>query len=134
MAIKVKEEKKHGKLYEIFTTEYKWETYLLGVLSAIAIAAASLMLTKVLVINENAFLVGKFPNVLIGLLLGFGIIGALLFLFPIFKPALPELKKLSLPNRRTFLGNTLRVFIFIIILSLLFLLYEAFISGIIGKI
>jgi len=48
MAIKEKKEKQLPSFREIMSTEYRWETYLLGAVSAVALALALLMLTGVL--------------------------------------------------------------------------------------
>ena len=50
MAIKVKNtnEIKPSKIKEIMSTEYKWETYLLGFLSLVAIALGLLIFSNIL--------------------------------------------------------------------------------------
>ena len=125
---------KSSKLREIFSTEYKWETYLIGFLSIVALALSLLMLTKVLTIKEDTPIIGSIPLLFEILLLVLSVAGLLLFAIPFFRPALPEVKKLSFPTFRVFIANTTRVFIFLIVIVLLFLLYEAFITAFLGKV
>jgi preprotein translocase subunit SecE len=135
MAVKEKTDMtKGGKLREILSTEYKWETYLIGILSFVAIALALLMLTDVLTVKSDTPIIGSNPRLFEWLILGLGVIGLILFAIPFFRPAVPEIKKLSFPTWRVFLANTVRVFIFLLVVILLFLLYEAFISAFLGKI
>ena len=135
MAIKEKsKELKQSKLQEILSTEYKWETYLLGVLAVVAIALGLLIFTDVLTVNESTPIIGNYPKLFAWIITIVGAIGLILFAVPLFKPAVPELKKLSWPTWRVFVANTTRVFIFLIVMSLLFMLYESFISGILAKI
>ena len=133
MAIKEKkQELQKSKVVEILTTEYKWETYLLGFLSIVAIALGLLIFANVLTVNETTPLIGNFPKLFAWIITIVGAIGLILFAIPLFKPAVPELKKLSWPTWRVFVANSTRVFIFIILMAGVFLLYEAFISAFLG--
>ena len=133
MAIKEKsKELQKSKVVEILTTEYKWETYLLGFLSVVAITLGLLIFSNVLTVSETTPLIGNYPKLFAWIITIVGAIGLILFAIPLFKPAVPELKKLSWPTWRVFVANSTRVFIFIIILASVFLLYEAFISAFLG--
>lgn len=134
MAIKVKNsnEIKPSKIKEILTTEYKWETYLLGVLSLVAIALGLLIFSDVLTVNEGTPVIGNFPELFAWIITIVGAVGFILFAIPLFKPAFPELKKLSFPTFKVFVANATRVFIFIIVIALMFMLYEAFIGALLG--
>lgn len=133
MAIKEKsKELQKSKVVEILTTEYKWETYLLGFLSTVAIALGLLIFADVLTVSETTPLIGNYPNLFAWIITIVGAIGLILFAIPLFKPAVPELKKLTWPTWRVFVANATRVFIFIIVLAGVFLLYEAFISAFLG--
>ena len=134
MAIKEKNnEVKQSKLMEIISKEYKWETYLLGFLSIVAIALGLLIFADVLTVNADTPVIGNIPNLFAWIITIVGVIGLILFAIPIFKPAVPELKKLSWPTWRVFVANTTRVFIFLIVMSLMFLLFESFISAGLSK-
>ena len=133
MAIKEKsKEVQKSKVVEILTTEYKWETYLLGFLSVVAIALGLLIFANVLTVSETTPLIGNYPKLFAWIITIVGSIGLVLFAIPLFKPAVPELKKLTWPTWRVFVANSTRVFIFIIVLAGVFLLYEAFISAFLG--
>jgi preprotein translocase subunit SecE len=134
MAIKEKnKEVKQSKLIEILSKEYKWETYALGFLSIVAIALGLLIFSDVLTVNSDTPIIGGFPTLFAWIIIGVGVIGLVLFAIPVFRPAFPELKKLSWPTWRVFVANTTRVFIFLIFMSLMFLLYESFISAGLSK-
>lgn len=133
MAIKEKkQELQKSKVVEILTTEYKWETYLLGFLSTVAIALGLLIFANVLTVNETTPLIGNYPKLFAWIITIVGAIGLILFAIPLFKPAVPELKKLTWPTWRVFVANATRVFIFILVVAGVFLLYEAFISALLG--
>ena len=133
MAIKEKnKEVQKSKIVEILFTEYKWETYLLGFLSTVAIALGLLIFANVLTVSETTPLIGNYPKFFAWIITIVGSIGLVLFAIPLFKPAVPELKKLTWPTWRVFVANSTRVFIFIIVLAGVFLLYEAFISAFLG--
>lgn len=125
---------KASKLKEILSTEYRWETYLIGVLSIFALALSLLMLTGVLTVKESTPIIGSNPLVFEILLLVLSVAGLILFAIPFFRPAVPEISKLSFPTWRVFIANTTRVFIFLLVVVLLFLLYEAFITAFLGKV
>lgn len=134
MAVKEKNVEKTSRIRTILSTEYKWETYLIGVLSAVALAIGLLMATGVLTIKESVPIIGAVPKLFQWLIIGLAILGLVLFAISFFRPALPEISKLEFPTWRVFVANTTRVFIFIIILTLLFLLYEAFITALLGRV
>jgi preprotein translocase subunit SecE len=125
---------KTSKLREVLSTEYKWETYLIGFLSIFSLTLSLLMLTNVLTIKESTPIIGNNPLIFEILLLVLSIAGLVLFAIPFFRPAIPELSKLSFPTWRVFVANTTRVFIFLFVVVLLFLLYEAFITAFLGKV
>ena len=134
MAIKVKNtnEIKPSKIKEILTTEYKWETYLLGALSIIAIALGLLIFTDVLTVNSDTPVIGNYPTLFAWIITIVGVVGFILFAIPLFKPAAPEFKKLTFPTFGKFVADATRVFIFIIVIALVFLLYESFIGALLG--
>ena len=134
MAIKEKNsnEIKPSKIMEILTTEYKWETYLLGVLSIIAIALGLLIFSNVLTVNESTPVIGGNGTLFAWIITIVGAVGFILFAIPLFKPAVPELKKLSFPTFRVFVANATRVFIFIIVIAAVILLFDSFIGALLG--
>jgi len=134
MAIKEKKEKQLPSFREIMSTEYRWETYLLGVLGVFALAIGLLMKTDVLTVKEDTPIIGANPAIFEWIIIGLAVVALILFAIPFFRPAVPEFKKLTFPTWRLFLANSVRVFIFLIIMTLLFLLYEAFITAFLGRV
>ena len=134
MAIKVKDsnEIKKSKIAEILTTEYKWETYLLGFLSLVAIAIGLLIFYQILTVNPNTPLIGSSPKLFAWVITVVGAVGLILFAIPLFRPAAPEFSKLSFPKFQAFAADATRVFIFVIVIALVFLLYEQFIGALLG--
>lgn len=134
MAFKVKnvKEVKKSKVKEILTTEYKWETYLLGFLSLVALAIGLLIFSNILTVNEDTAIIGRYPKLFAWIITVVGSIGFILFAIPLFRPAIPELKKLSFPTGRVFVANATRVFIFIFVIAGFFILFEAFFLALFG--
>ena len=134
MAIKEKNsnEIKPSKIMEILTTEYKWETYLLGVLSIIAIALGLLIFSNVLTVNESTPVIGGNGTLFAWIITIVGAVGFILFAIPLFKPAVPELKKLTFPTFRVFVANATRVFIFIIVIAAIIMLFDSFIGALLS--
>ncbi len=117
---------------KVLKEEYKWETYLLGVISCFAIGVGALFLSNAIEFKygwlyEYQTLIGWFFEIV-------GIFGFLLFIIPIFKPTKSEIKMLTLPTKNSFITNVIRVFTFIIILALILVLFESVLSAILGKI
>jgi preprotein translocase subunit SecE len=135
MAVKEKKQDlfQSSRLAKIMATEYKWETYLLGVLSVFALALGLLMVTGTLTIKEDTPIIGAKPIIFEIMILALGVIGLILFAIPFFRPAFPEIKKLTFPTGRLFVANAVRVFIFLLVMVSIFLLYEYFISALLRR-
>ncbi len=129
-------EKFEGKsrIMEYLKTEHKWENYLFLVVSIITLLLGVLMLTDALIVKENFPLIGKYPDVFAWILVVVAGIGTIYALYPFFKPAIPEFKKITWLTWPKFLGNATRVLLFLVIFTLLFLLYDAFITQILARI
>ena len=84
--------------------------------------------------KDKRILIGKYPDVFAWVLVVIAGLGVVYALYPFFKPALPEFKKISWLKWPKFLGNVIRVFLFLIIFTLLFLLYDSFIQQILARI
>lgn len=134
MAIKQKTEQKQSKLMEILSKDYRWESYLFFAISLLVLLLGVLILTGALTINSDAWLVGSFPTTFAWILVVIGALTLIYAVYPFFKPAFPEIKKISWLKGRKYFGNVVRVFAFIIVFALLFLLYDMFITEILAKI
>ena len=134
MAIKQKQEEKQSKLWEILKKDYKWESYVFFAISLLVLLLGVLILTGTLTISPSAPLIGGFPTVFAWILVVFGGLTLLYAVYPFFKPAFPELKKITWLKGKKYFGDVIRVFSFIIVFALLFLLYDMFITEILAKI
>lgn len=117
---------------KVLKEEHKWETYLLGFISCFAIGIGALILSGALVFKSGTPVFSEYSNIVGWVFVTFGSLGFLLFIIPIFRPTRKELKHLSLPSKGLFLGNVVRVFLFLIIMASIFLLYDAVISAVRG--
>ena len=129
-----KEVERKSRILEYLASEHVWENYLLLVLSLFALILGVLILNNTLTVNDSFPLIGDFPTLFAWFLVGAASLALILSLYPFFKPTWPEFKKITWPNKRLFGGNSIRVYMFLIMLTLLFLLYDAFISKLIGMI
>lgn len=125
MAIK-KEKPKRSSLAEILSKEYKYENLILAVLALIICAYSAMLLTGELIISADTPVIGAKPKIFAWILMIIGLVSLFVVLVPFYKPAIPELKRLSWPNKNKFLGNIARVFIVMIILCICFVIYDYF--------
>ncbi len=140
MAIKQKQEEQQSKLLEVLTTEYRWENLLLGVLATIAISISLMIISgnTLLQINPDFPILGEGNNGLIfaWVLFAISAFGLILVLYPFFLPAIPEIKKISWAKWHKFLDNSVRVLVFLTIITGFLLLYNfliaKLISGLLG--
>lgn len=138
MAIKQKDVEQKSKLLEVLTTEYKWENLLLGVLATLSGALAVMIISgsTLLQINENFPILGQGNNGVIfaWILLAISVFGIILVVYPFFLPAIPELKKITWPSWPKFLDHSVRVLIFLFVLTGMLLLYDILIIRLLGGI
>lgn len=136
MAIKdnTKKSSKTGKLLEFLNKDYKAENYILLVISLIALAMSVMILMGELVPYEGFPIIGEYPKVFATVLLIISLIGLLIVVTPFFQSIYPELKKITWSDWKTFIDNSVKVFLFIIILSLFFLGCDGLIVEIIQRI
>lgn len=138
MAIKQKQVEQKSKLLEVLTTEYKWENLLLGILATLSGALAMMIISgsTLLQINENFPILGQGNNGIIfaWVLFAISVFGLILVVYPFFLPAIPELKKITWPSWPKFLDHSVRVLIFLIILTGMLLLYDILIVRLLGGI
>lgn len=134
MAIKQKVENKKSKLGEILSKEYKWEIYVYLFISIASVLIGVLFLNGTLTISRTIPFIGTIAPAIPWILL---VLGGFLFIYsayPFFKPALPEIKKVTWLKGKQYLGNVIRVFSFLIVFALLFLLYDMFITELLARI
>ena len=104
--------------------EYKYENLIIAFFALFAIVMGALIITGALVVDSNFFLIGSYPMVAAWVLVGLGVISLLFILWPFYKPSFDETKHIKGLKRSEFLINIVRVLGFIIILALIFFLYD----------
>ncbi len=129
--IEAKEEEQHSRILEYLKNEHKWENYVLLILSIMALMLGCLIINGTLEVSDSFPIIGNFPKVFAWILIGLSALAILLSVWPFFKPAFPELKKVTWPKARTFGADVARVFIFLIILVAVLLLFDAFVAKLI---
>lgn len=134
MAVKEKQLDKKSRIWEYIKTEHKWENYVFLFFAVVVLILGCLILTDVLTVKESIWLIGDHPDVFAWVLVGVSTLFTLYALVPFFKPAVPELKKISWLPLRKFVGNSIRVLLFLVIFALLFFLYDSFITQILARI
>ena len=118
------------RIAEYLKTEHKWENYLFVFVSLVVMVLGGMILSGSLVVKNSFPLIGEHPVAFAWILIGFAGLALLYSLYPFFKPAFPEFKKITWLTFPKFIGDTIRVFLFIIVFVLLFILYDSLITGI----
>ena len=126
--IEKKQEKKEKmgiyRIGEYLKEEHQWENWLFLGVSIVVLALGLLILNGSLEVKEDFPLIGSFPTAFAWILVGLSSVGILYALYPFFKPAFPEFKKITWLTFPKFVANSLRVFLFIILFTGLFILYD----------
>ena len=123
-----------ARIIEYLKTEHKWENYVFILVAALTLVLGGLMLTGFLVPNDNIPFIRDNSFLFAVVLTVIGFAGLIYALFPFFKPAFPEFRKITWLTLPKFVANSIRVFIFLIIFAFLFRLYESFITSILYRI
>lgn len=118
------------RIAEYLKTEHKWENYLFVFVSMIVMVLGGMILAGSLVVKDSFPLIGSHPTVFAWILIGVSAIALVYSLYPFFKPAFPEFRKITWLTFPKFVGDAIRVFLFIAIFVLLFILYDSLITGI----
>ena len=134
MAVKEKTQDKPSRIWQYLKETHKWENYVFLFFSIVVLALGLLILTGALNVKEDAWLIGDYPKVFAWILVGLSGLFTLYGLYPFFKPAFPEIKRVSWLTFGKFVANATRVLLFLVIFTLLFLLYDAFISLLLARI
>lgn len=116
--------KNNKGVMSFLSKEYKYENLIMVFFALFAIVMGALILTGALVIDKNFFLIGSYPKVAAWILVGLGVVTLLLVLYPFYKPSFDEAKHIKGLKRSDFLINIVRVLVFIIVLALVFFLYD----------
>lgn len=131
-------EEKRSRVLEILKKEYKFENWLLAILSPVLILYGvyiilgkfgSVTLTTILGSSGIAFIDWFFKTPLKRILTGSFLIlvGTLVIVYlmiPTFRPSFTEMKKVTFPSAKKLGSDSLRVFGFLLFLMLVFVLYD----------
>lgn len=123
-----------SRIIEYLKTEHKWENYVFILVAALTLVLGGLMLTGFLVPNNNIPFIKDNSFIFAVILTVVGLAGLIYALYPFFKPAFPEFKKITWLTFPKFIANSIRVFTFLVVFALLFELYELFITSILYRI
>jgi len=99
-----------------------------------ALLVGVLILVGTLTPKSDFWLIGTYPKVVAWVLVAGGAVLILYGLWPIYKPSFPELKKITWLTGKKYWADVIRVFLFLIIFALLFLLYDTFIQEVLARI
>ncbi len=116
--------KNNKGVMSFLSKEYKYENLIIVIFALAAIVLGALIITGALVIDKNFFLFGSYPMVVAWILVGLGVVSLLFVLYPFYKPSFDETKHIKGLKRSEFLLNIVRVITFIIVLALVFFLYD----------
>ncbi len=132
------EEKKKVSLKAILDKEYKWEGLVLLVLGIIVVVLGVLIRIGIstegasgLVINENFYFIGEYPSAFSWILIVLGALAIIFAIWPYYKPSVKEIKRISWPNKKTMLQNTLTVIAYVLIVAVLFLCFDAILNQVV---
>jgi preprotein translocase subunit SecE len=132
--IEKKEEKRERlgfyQIAEYLKNEHKWENYFFVFISLAIMVLGGMILAGSLVVRDTFPVIGQHPTAFAWVLIIVGFLALLYSLYPFFKPAIPEFKKITWPTFMKFLGDSIRVFLFILIFVFLFVLYDSLITGV----
>ena len=122
------EEVKKNKVLEILRKEYPFEKIMLGALGLIVlILGIYLVQGEVLEIKYTDLWIFNSPlkiTIFSIFVIVIGTVSFLLAVWPFFVPSISEMKKVSWPNKETIMNHSTRVFGFIILIGLFFLVID----------
>jgi preprotein translocase subunit SecE len=128
MAKQQLEQTKTSKVLEILKKEYPFERVLLGVLGALVIILGVYLIEEeVLEIRLTDWWIFNTATkrlIFSIVVITVGAVSFLMAIWPFFVPSFAEMKKVSWPDKSTILNHSARVFGFILILGLFFVLVD----------
>ncbi len=122
-----------SRILEVLSTDYKWETYLYIFVSLVLIEIGCLILNDVISFKDSVPIVGTYPTAFAILIVVIGSLSLIYALYPFLKMAFPEIKKTEWPTWMLFLGNTARTFVFLILFTLIYLMFDIIISELLSR-
>ena len=135
MAIKEKVDilDRKSRILEVLSKDYKWETYLYMFVSLVLIVLGALILNGVITFRDSIPIVGTYPTAFAIVLVVIGALSLIYALFPFCKYAFPEFRKVKWPTWTKFFGDVIRTFVFLILFTLLYLMFDVIISELLSR-
>ncbi|GEM_PF-445871 len=123
-----KPDDKIGKVINLLKKEYPFEGLLLGILGALVLVLGIYIfegeLLQIRLTDWFIFATDTRINIFASIVMVIGAVALVIALAPFFVPGLKEMRRVSWPDRKTLKNHTARVFGFMIILALFFVLYD----------
>jgi len=123
---------KPNRIMEILTTEYKGESFLLVMVSIVIMVVSAYIINGTLVINPDFPVIGLFPTLSVIVFMFSGAVGFVIGSWPLFKPSVVEIKRLSPPTKATFFDHMVKVFTFILVFLVVFIAFDSVITATFG--
>ena len=118
------------RISEYLKEEHKWEIWLFLAVSIITLLLGCLILNGALAIRSDFPVLGQYSSLFGWILVVVSALGLLYALYPFFKPAFPEFKKITWLKVPEFIGNVIRAFVFMLVFIALFILYDYFMTSV----
>lgn len=136
MAIKEKKDRDDlpSRLIQALTADSKVLNIIILLLSVALIILGVFLLNGTLEVKSTVPVIGSFPTAFAIIILVIGAVSLVYGMFPFAKAAFPELKRVTWPTKNLFLMNILKVFSFLIIFTLVYLMYDVLVSELISGI
>lgn len=138
------QKEKKNRLVEVFTKDYKYEGLILLILAIIALVLGILVevniqaggtasdpglcIPEAKTITDGVFLISYFRELFAWILIVLGAFSIILSVWPYYKPSVYEIKRITWPNQKTMLENTVCTFIFVLIFVAFFTLVDSGLS------
>jgi len=123
---------KPNRIMQILTTEYKGESLLLVAVSIVIMVVSAYIIDGTLIINSDFPVIGQFPTVSVVVFMTAGAVGLVIGSWPLFKPSVAEISRLTPPTKATYADHMIKVFTFILIFLAVFLIYDSVITATFG--
>lgn len=136
MAIKEKKDRDDlpSRLIQALEADSKVLNIIILLLSVALIILGVFLLNGTLEVKSTVPVIGSFPTAFAIIILVIGAVSLVYGMFPFAKAAFPELKRVTWPTKNLFLMNILKVFSFLIIFTLVYLMYDVLVSELISGI
>ncbi len=135
-AVKEKSEPKNSKVLEILRKEYPFENWILAILAPLlSLIGVYILDGQVVTVDKTDWWIFNSDlkiKIIAWVLIAIGVAVILFLLIPYLMPSFKEMKKVSWPTPKKLVGDSLRVFGFVLLFALLFTLYEVILNPIIN--